>query len=333
MNRNSLNAFRFVAVILLVSLAFSTTAALSAQNDVRWVTVVDNREKAFSIEVPAGWRTYGGMFRFSIVDARPTIDMTSPDGKINLRMGDATIPAYSTPNAYNRNSAAPGFRVAPYASGQVFAEKYGMARFSHMCQSVRVAQSRAMTPKYSSPGQGMIRTTGGEAVFSCTLNGQQMAGYVYSETKYFGDGGPIGQWYVVALGSCLAPADQGKEAVAMLQHASESIAFNPDWLAMQEVFTRAQTQRNLSSALATIRATEAQNARAQQMMRNMEQQSDTMNDIINGVTLTRDPQSGVEREVQTGVGGPKWIDGKNNVVDSALSPGPAFHQLQTIPRQ
>lgn len=333
MNRILRNTFGYVAIALFALLAFSVQPTLMAQNAVRWVTVVDNREKAFSIEVPAGWKTYGGMFRFSIVDARPLIDMTSPDGKTNLRMGDATIPAYSTPNAYNRGATAPGFRVAAYASGQVFAEKYGMARFSRMCQSLRVSQSRTTTLKYNPPGQGMIRTTGGEAVFTCTLNGQPMSGYVYSETKYFGNGGPIGQWYVVALGSSISPADQGQSTVALLQHASESIRFNPEWLQMQEIFTRAQTAQNLRAAQATINATEAQSARAQQMMKNMEQQSDTMNDIINGVTLTRDPATGQQREVQTGVGGPKWIDGKNNVVDSALSPGPAFHQLQVIPRQ
>jgi hypothetical protein len=35
-----------------------------------WVTVRDTREKAFSIQVPQGWKTYGGLFRFSTIDAR-----------------------------------------------------------------------------------------------------------------------------------------------------------------------------------------------------------------------------------------------------------------------
>jgi hypothetical protein len=29
-----------------------------------WVTMRDTREKAFSIQVPQGWKTYGGLFRF-----------------------------------------------------------------------------------------------------------------------------------------------------------------------------------------------------------------------------------------------------------------------------
>src|ERR1700722_15599215 len=33
-----------------------------------WVTVRDTREKAFSIQVPQDWKTYGGLFRFSTID-------------------------------------------------------------------------------------------------------------------------------------------------------------------------------------------------------------------------------------------------------------------------
>jgi hypothetical protein len=62
------------------------------------------------------------------------------------------------------------------------------------------------------------------------------------------------------------------------------------------------------------------------------QENDNFNDVINGVTFTRDSQTGQTREVQTLQGGQKWINGNNVVVSSALSPGPSFHQLQTISR-
>ena len=60
----------------------------------KWTTVRDTREKAFSIQVPQGWKTYGGLFRFSTIDARMIVDMTSPDGLTNLRIGDSTVPPY-----------------------------------------------------------------------------------------------------------------------------------------------------------------------------------------------------------------------------------------------
>jgi hypothetical protein len=75
--------------------------------------------------VPKGWKTYGGLFRFSPVDARLVVDMTSPDGNTNIRVGDSTVPPYAVPGPFLR----PGPRVAAYASGSVFATKYGQARF------------------------------------------------------------------------------------------------------------------------------------------------------------------------------------------------------------
>jgi hypothetical protein len=67
-----------------------------------WVTVRDTREKAFSIQVPQGWKTYGGLFRFSTIDARMIVDMTSPDGLTNLRVGDSTVPPYRVPGPFLR---------------------------------------------------------------------------------------------------------------------------------------------------------------------------------------------------------------------------------------
>ena len=186
MRRTALTGLFFVAVILFGMVALRRPTTLNAQSPVSWVTVRDNREQAFSIEVPKGWKVYGGMFRFSSVDARPFADMTSPDGKTNIRVGDATIPGYSVPNPWLPRQP----HMAAYASGDVFAKKYGQARFSSMCQSLQVQEVHPMTPKYNQAGQGLIRTTGGEAIFACTEKGQAMAGYVYAETMLTGPGGP-----------------------------------------------------------------------------------------------------------------------------------------------
>ena len=66
--------------------ASEQTGDLGATN-ASWVTVRDTREKAFSIQVPQGWKTYGGLFRFSTIDARMLVDMTSLDGLTNIRIG------------------------------------------------------------------------------------------------------------------------------------------------------------------------------------------------------------------------------------------------------
>ncbi len=151
-----------------------------------WVTMRDTREKAFSIQVPQGWKTYGGLFRFSTIDARMIVDMTSPDGLTNLRVGDSTVPPYRVPGPFLR----PGPGVAPYTAGHVFATRYGQARFAAMCQGVHLTKSDALAPKYHPAASGISQTTAGEAFFSCTKNGAPMSAYVYAETMLMGPGGP-----------------------------------------------------------------------------------------------------------------------------------------------
>jgi len=322
-----------VVTILWGILAFRHNFMLNAQSPVSWITVRDTREEAFSIEVPKGWKISGGMFRYAIAYPRPHINMISPDGKTTVRVGDATIPNYSTPNPWIPAKFAGQDSVAPYPTGDVFATKYGQARFSTMCQSVQVKESHPKTPKYHQPGQGMVRVTGGETNFTCTANGQPMAGYVYAETLLVGTGGPNSKWYVVALGSYLAPAAQAEAAGDILKHSGDSIALNPEWVTMQNRLVAAATRINLQTAQHTMDDIAKTNARQAQWSKNMRQQTDNFNDILNGVTLIRDPTSGVVREVPTMGGGPIWIDPHNDVVvNSALSPGSAFHPLTPISR-
>jgi hypothetical protein len=327
--RNLRASFFFMVVILAGMVAYRHGSMLFAQGSVNWITVRDTREQAFSIDVPRGWKSYGGMFRFSSVDARPFVDMTSPDGKTNVRVGDATIGGYATPNRLIPRGTP---NVAPYAPGDVFSEKYGEARFAHMCQNIQVAQSHSMPPKYHQPGQGLIRTTGGETIFTCTSGGQAMAGYVYTETLLFGTGGPNSQWYVVALGSFIAPVSSAQAAGEILKHSGESLRLNPEWAKMQQALVDEKTREINDATRASIAYGNAERARQARIMGMQTQQNENFNDVINGVTFTRDPETGRTYEVQTLQGGQKWINGNNVVVSSALSPGASFRPLQTISR-
>jgi hypothetical protein len=291
-----------------------------------WVTVRDTRERAFSIQVPQGWKTYGGLFRFSTIDARLVVDMTSPDGLTNIRIGDSTVPPYRVPGPFLRSG--PG--VAPYTSGDAFAARYGQARFASMCQGLQVTKSHAMAPKYHSAGEGMSRTTAGEAFFSCTENGAPISAYVYAETMLLGPGGPGSSWLVVALGSVIAPANQGTEAGAMLQHAGESLAVNPAWTQMQNQLNNQAIQQINASTQATIAATNAAVAHQQAMISAL--QNDSFNDVINGVQETRDTVTGQRYIVPLGTGGTQWVHDSKSVVESGLSPGAGFDRLTPVSR-
>ena len=316
--------------ILSAIFPFSVTEAQPAQTQVSYVSVRDPREQAFSIEAPQGWKTTGGIFRYGSIDARFLIDTTSPDGKTNIRLGDATIPPYTTPGPMNR---VRGPRIAPYATGEQFATKYGQARFGSMCQSVQVKGSRPMPAKYHPNGPQQVpglKTTGGEAYFVCTEAGQQMFGHVYSETYEVGTAPGLASWYVVALGSYICPLDQAKAVGGILRHAADSIHLNPAWVRMQQGLVDQATQVLLGQAHATMRATEQMNAHQQQVMRGQQAENDNFNDIINGVSFTRDTVTGKEYTAPMGTGGTQWVNGNHTVVESAMQPGPGFNQLQNI---
>jgi hypothetical protein len=291
-----------------------------------WVTVRDTREKAFSIQVPQGWKTYGGLFRFSTIDARMIVDMTSPDGLTNLRVGDSTVPPYRVPGPFLR----PGPGVAAYAAGNVFATKYGQARFAPMCQGLHLTKSDALAPKYHPAAGGMSHTTAGEAFFSCTRNGAPTSAYVYAETMLMGPGGPGSSWVVVALGSLMAPTEQAKGAGATLQHSGESLVMNPAWTAMQNQLNNRAIQQINAATRATIAATNAENAREQAMISGL--QNDSFNDVINGVQATVDTTTGQRYIAPLGQGGRQWINGNNVVVESGLSPGAGFNALTPASR-
>ena len=248
------------------------------------------------------------------------VDMTSPDGLTNLRIGDATVPPYRVPGPF----LPPGPGVASYVTAKVFATKYGQARFASMCQGLVVTKSDDLAPKYHPAQQGISHTTGGDVYFSCTKNGTAMDGYVYAETMLMGPGGPGSSWLVVALASVIAPAAQGTEAGALLEHAGASLAMNPAWTQMQNNLNNQAVQQINASTQATIAATNAENAREQGMISALN--NDSFNDVINGVQSTQDA-SGKQYITPLGTGGTQWVNGNNTVVESGLSPGAGFSQL------
>jgi hypothetical protein len=320
----------------IVGTPSSSPAAQTGAGSVSWITVRDMREQAFSISVPQGWKVVGGMFRYRIAYPRPTIDMTSPDGMINVRVGDNTIPNYQTPNTnpYLPNTPNNFTPVAAYTSGQVFAQKYGLARFGSMCQGVQVTGGQVSQPKYSQQVQGYVTATAGSANFSCTLNGQSMVGYVYAETMEVGAlMGQPANWYETAIGSWLAPAAQAQNASAILTYSTSTLVMNPDWAAWQAFLVATATKINLITAEKTKIATAQMDAREAQWRQMMAGEVDDFNDILTGTTFAMNPTTGQEYELPTGSGAQTWIDGQNNVASAAMQPGPAYQPVQTISHQ
>jgi len=314
------------------------TAGAFAQPATSWTTVRDTQEQAFSIDVPRGWKVQGGMVRKGPLDPRAEVDMISPDGRVGMSVGDWGVPPFTVPSTQMEGLGftegkeyAPGHPptatiVARYRAGQAFADLYGQARFSKGCQALEVKSLKSASPVFSAAHDGPMTTTAGEVVYRCVRNGQEKVAYVYAETSlYQANGGA--NWAVSTLASFLAPKELAARTYQMLFQSIASFTPNPQWRVRQAQITAA----NVNAALRTFHLEMQQSAaRYQQWSASLAKQGRSFSDVLNGQTLTTDPSTGQKREVWTGTGSTRWIDGVGNVVSSNLSPGTSFRALADV---
>jgi hypothetical protein len=138
-----------------------------------------------------------------------------------------------------------------------------------------------------------------------------------------------GVWIASWVQSFIAPKERAPEALRILLHSAKSFSINTQW-------ERRQLEITMQSANATMREFQRNMAAIQTRFEQWEasesRQFQNFDDVINGVTLTRDPVTGKEREVAIGPHGTNWINPQATVVNSALSPGTGFYELQNIER-
>src|ERR1700735_8446 len=118
-----------------------------------WVTFKDPFEQAFTTDVPKDWTVKGGLFRLGYSDERIMVDVTSPDRKINVRLGDVAIPNYTLPDQLHPKEgdvydlgAQAQMTVASYRSGTQFAALYGQSRFRNLCPKLTPQRVESVPP-------------------------------------------------------------------------------------------------------------------------------------------------------------------------------------------
>lgn len=341
-------------LMVLIIIVFEITAAHSNASavpgaspaNVSWVKFTDPLEQAFTLDVPQGWTVKGGMFRLGYSDHRQMVDITSPDGKINIRLGDISIPPYFVPNqshregeVYDLGAQAQG-RVARYRTGQEFSAAYGKVRFAHVCTNLTLEQN-ALPPiaKPSEPpaqNSGSIKTSDGEATYSCSSAKGPRVGYVFSQTA------PAeGLWQVINLVSYVTPDAQVAETRSVIEHCEKTFVLSPAWVQKQRqldeqalVYQRERQQarmRQLSEQVAQFEVKmQAMQNQVNQFERGQPQrqsQFEAFDNVIRGVTPTVDP-FGNEHEVMTGPKNSYWRNpATGETVNADRSPGPGWQQL------
>ncbi len=241
----------------------SGVAVVSHTPPLAFVTFVDPKEQAFSVDVPKGWNVRGGLFRFASVDTRPTVELTSPDGKIRVTSGDAQIPTFTVPTqtlawaGFREGSwYSPGYGVnmmlRRYLTGAQFAEEYVRSRVlaAAACSDGQITDRRdrrelaePINQLYQGLGAGVgaVRLDLGEVRFTCTKNGERWQGYYLAGTLLVNS--PAGGlWHVDHLIGYASSQPKAPLAEAVLLRMIRSAHENPAWTRMQQNIT-ADTSR------------------------------------------------------------------------------------------
>jgi hypothetical protein len=330
--------------------ATMSAATLSAASaDVTWVRFEDPFEHAFALEVPQGWTAKGGLFRLGFSDQRPMVDLRSPDGKINIRLGDVSIPSYAVPNQFHQREgeiydlgAQAQMVVAKYRSGPEFAVLYSRGRFQSLCRNPQADQADVdfSVPDNLPADMNATRSSSGQIAYRCETDQGPAVAFAYSKTALYGQ-----LWQVPALVSFIAPPAQVALARSVIQHSVQSFQIEPQWKVYQQrmdaegqQYQQARQQQRMAALAQQVQQFEAKMRAMQEQVNAFERRQNAQaaqvkgfTDVLNGITPTSDPLTGEHRDVWTGTKNGYWVNGQGQVVNSDTLPAAGWQQLQVPP--
>jgi len=329
--------------------AVRVAAGSAAAAGLTWVKFEDPFEHAFTLEVPQGWTAKGGLFRLGFSDERGMVDLRSPDGQINIRLGDVSIPSYAVPSEMHSREgevydlgAQAQMVVAKYRTGPEFAVLYARGRFESVCRNPQADQADVSfsVPDYLPADTKATESSSGQIAYRCETDHGPAVAFAYSKTALYG---PL--WQVPVLVSFMAPPAQVALARSVIQHAGQTFQLNPQWETYQQnmdaegmQYQQARQQQRMAALAQQVQQFESQMRAMQDQVNAFERRQDAQasqvkgfTDALNGITPTYDPLTGEHRDVWTGTKSGYWVNGEGQVVNSDTMPSPDFRQLQVPP--
>jgi hypothetical protein len=331
--------------------AAPAAAPAAAVGTLAWKRFADPAENAFTLEVPQGWTVRGGLFRLGFSDARLMVDMTSPDGSINVRLGDVAVPSYVGPSPSHAREgeiydlgAQAQMVVARYHNGPEFVILYSHARFTGLCRNPQTdaADAGFVFPDYLPSPVPADETSSGQIAYRCDGGhgpggaAQAKVAYAYARTARFQS-----IWQATTLGSFLVPAGEIETARAVLARGAKTLELRPEWIQYQKkmdadglAYQRARQQQRLVALGRQVQQFEAQMRAMQQQVSAFERhqaaqpaQVESFTHVLNGITPTVDPLTGESRIVWTGPAQHYWANGLGDVVNSNTQPSASWHEI------
>jgi hypothetical protein len=259
---------------------------------VRWVDPV---EAAYSVELPAGWRTEGGLRR-STWNVRLAFASTSPDGAMQVFSGDATLPRmFIEPNATtaslgNREgqySGPDGIMMLRFQRAGDLGATLARNRFNALVTGTRPRPDLAQIARRNPLLQNRVSAASAADVEFRLADGRIG---VLTLTTFGAAVGQVGAtWWADGVHGFIAPADRSARAASAMLRMLLSGQENPQWSAgerehQQRMGQQFQAYLNWSRQL--------QQQAVQQRWLADEARQRGMRDILGGTVRLLDPNTG-----------------------------------------
>ena len=299
----------------------SSAELIAAVPVTAYTRLTDPIEQAFTIDVPSGWRSEGGLARLAIIQINPYVRTLSPDKMTYLMMGEPGMPSFAPPSEVGLKLGfregtlySPGLGqqvlIMHFLSGAELARRYGQTALGSVCPALKFVSSLerpeiAQKVNQAVPTVIPSRVSGGEARFTCTHNRQEMDASVVAVTRITRDN--VG-WAVIGLFAYITPKGQAERAQTLLQHIANSIHWSDAWVQKQSQLSR-QAGEAIKQRIAGF---ERQQAAFIQKLNSVDQNFESMDELITGYSHYRDDRTGQDYYLNN-LNPNKWIDDSGRI--------------------
>jgi hypothetical protein len=314
-----------------------------------YTTFVDPTENAFTVEVPVGWKTEGGLTRFSAIDTRPWVKVTSPDNLIVAFIGDGALWPCTIPSAQGTMLGfGPGKRyngtiVRDYIPAPKFVQRYAYEKLKRDFSGLQVVQQNNH-PDAARAINGTVGATRSECTsikLTAMYKDIPAVGYFVAATKATVAYG-TGMWWVAYIAGQIGPADRDAAGLGVILHMMQTFQIDPVWQSKSLKATAAvsqhyrQVSQQISQSISDrYWSQQAFNDRMNQAYWKQQAVQDhaanNFSDAIRGQQTVQDPNTGEQYKVDNN-SRYHWIDQSGNITGTDYSsPGSDWRQLNVVP--
>jgi hypothetical protein len=244
-----LRAGRIALAGLLYALGLAVCVASAAADERPYERWTDPAERAFSMEVPKGWKVTGGTKRPHLLRVAATVHAVSPDAQMEVFASD-DLPVYVEPNqvlavlgigegGFYVDGFGSRHPVQHYAAGSKWITKFWLPSRQVRFTAVSVKEHPELSKQLSQFIGVSIRYDAGEVSYTYEKGGKTVHGKAFVITERTSNG-DHSMWRVFRLFAVEGTADKLNEAEGVLIRMAATTKINADWAMAQMKLTADQ---------------------------------------------------------------------------------------------